>query len=50
MKMGYSEIEYKGHAIMRDEFMVNAWTVLFEGDEVCFKTVEEAKSFIDKVF
>lgn len=48
--MGYSEIQYKGQAIMKDIFGGDGWTVYCDGDEVVFDTIEEAKAFIDKAF
>ena len=47
--MDYMEIRYKGHAIMKDIIMGDGWTVYCEGDECFFKTVDEAKRFIDEV-
>ena len=44
----YTEENYNGHAIMPD--LLDGYTVDYEGDEVWFKTKDEAKAFIDKEF
>lgn len=38
-------MEYKGYVI--EDWEGRYYTVFFEGDEICFDTVEEAKEFID---
>ena len=40
--------EYKGYEIDTQTF-ANLITVFFEGDEVAFESIEEAKAFIDEV-
>lgn len=42
----YKEENYNGHAIMPD--LLDGYTVDYEGEEVWFKTKDEAKAFIDK--
>lgn len=39
-------MQYKGFTI---EKLFGGYTVLFEGDEVFFDTIEQAKAFIDEV-
>lgn len=39
---------YKGYAIEKDFYGNGEYTVQFEGDDVVFKTEEEAKKFIDE--
>lgn len=41
---GYEEINYKGHAIMKDLITGDFWTVQLLSDEIICETVEEAKS------
>lgn len=41
-------IEYRGYAIER-EYVGNRFEVFFEGDDVVFDTVEDAKKFINEV-
>lgn len=48
--MDYREIQYKGHVIMKDVILGMGWTVYCDGEECFFKTVEDAKAFIDRTF
>ncbi len=41
--------EYKGYAIDYNFYNENEYTVQYCGDDVLFKTEEEAKAFIDEV-
>ena len=38
---------YKGKAIVKNFYGMNEYTVFFEGDDLWFKSLKEAKSFID---
>lgn len=44
-----SNISYKGYDIDFDVYGQEEYTVFFEGDDLYFNTLSEAKSFIDSM-
>jgi hypothetical protein len=43
------EIEYKGYVIDNGLVYENLITVFYNGDDLIFKSVEDAKEFIDEI-
>ncbi len=41
--------QYKGYTIEFNVYGSNEYTIFFEGDDVWFDTLDEAKAFIDLV-
>lgn len=46
---GCKNVSYKGYEISYNFYGREEYTVFFEGDDVWFKTLDEAKAFIDKM-
>lgn len=40
---------YKGYTIEKSIFRGANYTVFYNGDEILFNTIEEAKAFIDEI-
>lgn len=47
--MYYREIKYKGYGIANDFICNDGFTVFYCGEDIWFKTVDEAKAFIDEI-
>ena len=42
-------IEYKGYIIEQNFYNKNEYTVYYEGDDLIFNTLKDAKEFIDSL-
>ena len=42
-------MEYKGYMIEHNIYGTNEYTVFYQGDDVWFTTLKEAKEFIDDI-
>lgn len=43
-------IKYKGYGIDFNVYGINEYSVQYCGDDFMFKSIEEAKAFIDSIF